>query len=175
MAEHKTLEREYTIPLRRAWLRVPNYERTRKAVKTIKVFIARHMKVTDRDHNKIKLDMYFNNDLWFKGRRHPPSRVTVKAKKEGDIVHVTFAHMPEIVKFTKAKHERLHKKADKKVEAKETEATPAKTEEQKKEETEKEQAVAQQNIAQAEAAAKADKHVTKSEEKNHPRRMVLNK
>ena len=35
MAENKTLEREYVIPLKREWLKVPRYERTSKAIKTV--------------------------------------------------------------------------------------------------------------------------------------------
>lgn len=162
MAETKQiLEREYVIPLRRAWLRVPYYERTGKAIKAIKIFVAKHMKVTNRDTDKVKLDVYFNNNLWFKGRANPPSKVKVKVRKEGELVHVTFVETPEYVKFLKAKHDKMHKKSDKKVEPKEEpKEAPAKTEEQKKDEKEKETAVAQQAIKDADMAAKADKHTT---------------
>ena len=40
-----TLERTYIIPLRREWLKVPEYKRTNKAVKAIRQFIVRHMKI----------------------------------------------------------------------------------------------------------------------------------
>src|SRR3989344_3570473 len=100
MAEN-TLEREYVVPLRRAWLHVPHYNRTSKAIKTIKKFIAKHMKVEDRDPNKVKLDVYLNNDLWFRGRANPPSRVKVKARKEAEKdskvqKHVTQVKEPKI-------------------------------------------------------------------------------
>ena len=109
MAEQsKILEREYTIPLRRFWLNVPEYERTGKAIKVIKKFIAKHMKITDRDTDKVKLDVYFNNELWFKGRRHPPSKIKVKASKEGEIVKVSFVEEPAHVKFLKQKHGKKH-------------------------------------------------------------------
>ena len=79
MAETKTqtvkemqkLEREYIIPLRSEWRKVANYRRTGRAVKAIKKFIAKHMKVPDRDLDKVKLDMYLNNELWFRGRKKP--------------------------------------------------------------------------------------------------------
>ena len=51
-----TLEREYIIPLRAKCRVVPRYKKTNKAVKTVKEFLAKHMKVENRDLNKIKLD-----------------------------------------------------------------------------------------------------------------------
>ena len=174
MVEQKTtkLEREYIIPLRRAWINVPEYKRTRKAIKTIKIFIARHMKVPERNLDNVKLDVYFNNDVWFRGKASPPSKVKVKAVKEGDIVKVTFASTPAHVNFLKLKHAKFHKEADKKpskTESKtetktEVKATEQKTEEQKVDEKEKEKAGEQQDIKQASAEAKAEKHTTKVKE-----------
>lgn len=176
MAETKTLEREYVIPLRRVWLRVPQYERTGKAVKAIKQFIAKHMKVTDRDVNNVKLDIYFNNELWFRGRANPPSKVKVKAKKEGDIVHVTFAETPQLVAFKKLREMKKHMPTKKDQETvKPEEKKEEKTEEQKKDEEEKGKSVEQANLKQADQAAKAQKHTTKVEKAAHPQRMALQK
>lgn len=176
MAEQKTLEREYIIPLRRFWIRVPQYERTGKAVKTIKQFIAKHMKVADRDINKVKLDVFFNNDLWFKGRANPPGKIRVKAKKEGEIVHVTFAETPQLIAFKKLREMKKHMPA-KKESPKETpeEKKEEKTEEQKKDEEEKGKSVEQANLKQAEQQAKAQKHTTKVEKVQRPQRMALQK
>ena len=65
MAEIKTekLEREYIIPLRREINKVPRYRKTEKAIKAIKKFLARHMKIRDRDLNKIKIDRYLNEEM----------------------------------------------------------------------------------------------------------------
>ncbi len=180
MAETKILEREYVIPLRRAWLQAPLYERSGKAIKAIKKFIAKHMKIPDRDTANVKLDIYFNNDLWFRGRANPPARIKVKARKEGDIVQVSFADTPQYVKFLKAKHEKIFKKIEKPAETKTPEVqeakpvTPEKTEEEKREEKEKEKAVAEQGIKQAEAQAKVQKHLTKVKEPKI-QRMALKK
>jgi len=175
--ETQKLEREYVIPLRRHWLNVPQYERTGKAIKTIKKFIAKHMKVTERDIKKVKLDVYFNNELWFKGRANPPSKVKVKAIKENDIVNVTFVDVPDYVKFLKAKHEKFHKPSEKAKEEKpEEKKLEEKTEEQKKEEKEKEKAVAESMIKEAKQEIKAQKHSVKPEKpKSHPQRMALQK
>src|SRR3989344_631244 len=84
MVEHsKTkIEKEYVIPLRREFIKAPRYNRTSRAIRTIKEFIAQHMKVYDRDLSKIKLDVYFNNEMWFRGRKSPPGKVKVRAVKE---------------------------------------------------------------------------------------------
>src|SRR3989344_9506839 len=102
--QNQTIEREYIIPIRKKSLKVVRYERTGRAIKIIKQFIAKHMKVPDRDVSKVKLDVYLNNEIWFRGRAHPPSKIKVKATKIGDIVKVDFVDIPEHVKFAKAKH-----------------------------------------------------------------------
>ena len=65
----QTLERTYVIPLKKEWSKVPSYKRTRKAIVAIKEFIARHMRVYDRDLDKIKIDSYLNNEIWARGSR----------------------------------------------------------------------------------------------------------
>ena len=154
-----TLEREYTIPLRKEWTKVPSYKRTSKAVKAIKEFIAKHMKVPNRDLDNVKIDSYLNNEVWNRGGGTPPANVTVKATKKGDIVHVTFVNDPERVKFARERHARRHVKSDKKATATEVKKEEAKTEEQKKAESEKEKSVAIANEKIAEQQANVQKHV----------------
>lgn len=180
MAETKKenkLEREYVIPLRRAWINVPAYERTGKAIKAIKKFVAKHMKVVDRNVKNVKLDVYLNNELWFRGRANPPSRVKVKVIKEGDIVQVKFAETPQHVNFLKLKNAKFHKKVEDKkpVAPKAAEAkAEEKTVEQKTDEKEKEKAGELQSIKQAEQQVKAEKHTTKVKEQKI-NRMALKK
>lgn len=167
MAEVKTarIEREYVIPLRTSFIKSPRYRRTFKAVKTIKKFIAKHMKIPDRDISKIKLDVYLNNDVWFRGKRHPPSKIKVRAVKEDGVVKVDFVDMPEHVKFLKSKFDRRHKKSDKKPKEEKKEEKPeTKTEEQVKDEKEKAQSVAEQHVKEAHQAAKMEKHLSKGKE-----------
>lgn len=161
MAETKTstLEREYTIPLRKEWTKVPSYKRTSKAVKAIKEFIAKHMKVVNRDINNVKIDSYLNNEVWHRGVSTPPANITVKATKKGEIVHVTFVTDPERVKFARERHARKHVKADKKVTAPEVKKEETKTEEEKKTEDEKEKSNAIANEKLAEQQANVQKHV----------------
>jgi len=168
----KKIEREYVIPLRRFWQNVPDYERSRKAVKTIKKFIAKHMKIYDRDLDKIKLDVHMNNEVWFRGRASPPSKIKVRAIKENGIVKVELADMPEFLKFHKARVEKRHQKAEKSVAPAvqaPTTTEPAKTEEQKKDEKEKEKATAEANTKLADQQAKVQKHTSKVKEESYHR------
>ena len=90
MANKKTekneIEREYIIPLREKSRVVPRYKKTPKAIKTIKEFIARHMKVENRDLNKVKIDKNLNEFMWAKGIRKHPHKIKVKAIREGENV-----------------------------------------------------------------------------------------
>lgn len=100
------LEREYIIPLKKGSLKVPRYKRAKKAVKTLKEFLAKHMHVEDRDLRKVKVDIYLNNEIWYRGIKKPTNKIKVKAVKRGGIVYAELSNMPEIVAFAKARLER---------------------------------------------------------------------
>lgn len=140
------LEREYVIPLREKCRVVPRYKKANKAIKTIKEFLVRHMKIRERDLNKIKIDKYLNEAVWFRGIKKPPHKIKVKAIKQGDIVIVELVEFPDKLKFKKLREEKVlqaaedvgkKKKAEKKEEEVAKKEGEAKTEEDKKEETEK--------------------------------------
>ena len=166
------IEKEYTIPLREKVRAVPRYKRTNKAVKSVKEFLVRHMKIYDRDLNKIKIDKYLNEYLWFRGIRKPPYKVKVKARREGDIVIVELADLPEKLKFKKAREEKRETKAKKlekkKPELEKSEKVEVKEEdknkdgvEDKKEESEKKSAVVEAGQKYEKAEHKKQKHTTK--------------
>lgn len=139
MAEKEKLEREYVIPLRNKWKRVPRYKRANKAVKAIKEFLAKHMKIRDRDLKKIKIDKYLNEEIWFRGIKKPPSRIKVKAVKEDDIVKAELYELPEKLKFKKAREDKKETKATEGIKPKEVPPIPGeKTEELKEEGIKKE-------------------------------------
>src|SRR3989339_510607 len=110
--ETPELERIYIIPLREKCRSVPRYKKTNKAVKTIKEFIARHMKVQNRDLEKIKIDKILNEAVWFRGIRNPPHKIKVKATKIGDIVKVELAELSDKYKFKIARLEKREKIAE---------------------------------------------------------------
>ncbi len=70
------LERTYTIPLRKGWLKAPRYRRAKKAVNTVKEFLVRHMKSED-----VRLGTHLNLEIWKHGMQNPPSRVKVNVSK----------------------------------------------------------------------------------------------
>ncbi len=105
------LEREYIVPLKRGVLNVPQYRRAKKAVRVLKEFIVKHMQVRDRDLSKVKIDMYLNNELWFRGIKKPANKIKVKAKKIAGIVYVELAEIPKVVGYKIAHAEKLKAKA----------------------------------------------------------------
>ncbi|VVB82513.1 50S ribosomal protein L31e [uncultured archaeon] len=174
------IEREYTIPLRHRWHIVPRYQRTNKAVKTVKEFLVRHMKIRDGDLDKIKLDIHLNELLWSRGIQNPPSKIRVKAKKEGDIVKVEAAELPGKIKFKKiraGKVESAAKEVAKKKKSEKTEAVGSEqvqasssnesrakeSEEKKKDTEEKKEATIEAEEKIEKAEAKMEKHTTKAD------------
>jgi len=71
-------ERIYTIPLKKAW-RVPRNKRAEKAIKVIREFIKRHLKVEE-----VVIGQDVNQEVWKRGIQKPPRRIRVRAYvKEG--------------------------------------------------------------------------------------------
>lgn len=74
--KEETLERIYTIPLKRATM-VPRQRRAKRTINIIKEFAMKHMKSPT-----IKLSPELNLKIWERGSRSPPRRITVKMVKE---------------------------------------------------------------------------------------------
>ncbi len=74
-----TMERTYTVPLRKGFRKAPRYRKTNRAVATLIAFIERHMKSDD-----VRIGQHLNHFLWANGARNPPPRVTVTAQKDDD-------------------------------------------------------------------------------------------
>lgn len=184
------IEREYLIPLRKKVKIVPRYKKANKAIRTIKEFLVRHMKIRDRDLNKVKIDKYLNEAIWSRGIRHPPHKIKVKAIKEPDkdIVRVELAELSGRLKFKKAREDKTIKQAKEIVQSKKTmmekakEAmAPAKTapesEAKAEESKEKERTSAEATMKLEQAEAKKSKHEAKekSKEPKHQFRQALQK
>lgn len=183
------IEREYTIPLRVKWKNVPRYKRTNRAVKGIKEFLVRHMKIRDRDLNKIKIDRYLNEYVWFRGIKNPPSKIKVKAVKKDGIVNVELFELPKNLDFKKKKEERIEKRGEEtkkkksllqKAQEKTTsseEKSDEKTEEKKEKEEEKKSAVVEAGKQIAKQEARKTKHQTSkgTKQPKRPQRKSLAK
>jgi len=175
------LEREYNVPLRKGWLKVPEYKRASKAVKTLKEFLARHMKVYDRDLRKIKLDIDLNNEIRFRGMRKPPAKIKVKAIKDDlGIVRVSLVNIPEKIKFRQLrelnKKTKIKKKGEEKEEPKKKEEgeTGEKKEEESSDKKEKKESAKEETQKIAKKQAKEQKHISK-DKRVIPKRKALAK
>ena len=181
------LEREYIVPLRKGWLKVPEYKRANKAVKTLKEFLAKHMKIYDRDLRKIKIDNILNNEIRFRGMKKPPAKIKVKVKKfEDGIVRVELVDIPAHVKFEKLREEKRRAETEKKTKAKEEAKTEtekaleqtqqAQEEKPKQEESEetkeKEQASKEESLQKSKQQAKELKHTSKTKDMVTPRKTL---
>lgn len=128
------LERTYTIPLDKQVSKVAYYKRAKKATKTVKEFLAKHMKVDNRDLDKVKISDDVNRAIWSRGIKNPPQKITVKATKDKDgIVRVEFAGLPK--KF-KVEEQKIKKSMEKKAKIIAEKVKTKKVKEQKIEGTE---------------------------------------
>ena len=175
------IEREYVVPLREKCRSVPRYKKANKAVKTIKEFVARHMKIYDRDLRKIKIDKALNEMVWLRGIKKPPAKIKIKVIKEGEMVRVEAVDMFDRIKFRKAREERLEKKSlevgKKKKEKEKPEEEKKEDTEKKEEEKEKKSAVVEAGEQIEKAAAKQAKHMKggKTKQPKHQIRKALAK
>lgn len=194
MAEKKSqdkIEREYVIPLREKSRVVARYKKTPKAVKTIKEFLAKHMKVENRDLDKVKIDKDLNQFLWARGIRKHPHKIKVKAIKEGEKITVQLVDYPNNLKFKKLREEKMKKTAIESMEnkksmmqkMKENLQKPAEEKDKnkdglddKKEAVEKEKASVEANQQFQKEKAKQAKHQTEKPKKAvKPVRVALQK
>lgn len=188
-AEPKSiLEREYIVPLRKEWLKVPEYKRANKAVKALKQFIAKHMKIYDRDLRKIKVEQDLNNEIRFRGIKKPPAKIKVKAiKLDNDTVRVELVNLPAHVKFARLREEKKKTELDKKAKVKEEQrkvveeqAKAAEKEEKGKSEEKKEKEASgkEETLKIAKEQAKETKHVSQHQKvgkQTQPQRKALAK
>ncbi len=99
-------ERIYVIPLKKQYF--PSSKAAPTAIKRVKKFVNRHMKV---DEDDIWIDESLNNAIWSKGKYKMPSKIRVKAVKfEDGVVEV---YLPEL-EFEKSRREILREERDKK-------------------------------------------------------------
>jgi len=83
-------ERIYTIPLRRAWI-MPPKKRAPRAIRIIKAFVQRHMKVgeaaveeeaEEEERGRIIISNEVNEKIWNQGIEKPPRKIRIRAAKD---------------------------------------------------------------------------------------------
>ena len=110
------LERTYTIPLRREYLKAPKYRRTEKASRALRDFLVKHMK-----SDNVNIGRFLNEFLWMHGMKNPPHHVKVNVAKVEGVVYAELFGKP--LKITKEEKKKEEKKTEEKKEEK-----PKKTE-----------------------------------------------
>jgi len=83
-------ERTYTVPLGKAWIMPPN-KRTPRAVRILRAFIVKHMKLGARketeteeeeEPGKLIISNEVNERMWTRGIEKPPRKIRVRAAKD---------------------------------------------------------------------------------------------
>jgi len=79
-------ERFYTIPLRKVWIS-PRKKRAPKAVRIVKSFVIKHMKIRmevdeEEEAEKLIIDNEVNQKLWSRGIEKPPRKIRVRVIKD---------------------------------------------------------------------------------------------
>jgi|SRR3989339_709909 len=129
----KNLERVYNIPLRKQYLKVPRWKRTKKAVVAVKQFLQKHMKT-----ESVKLGPKINEELWKNGIKNPPHHIKVTViKDEKNVANAElFGYQPKVSKESgKKKKESSEKKEE--IKEKTVAAETIETVTEKKEKTKK--------------------------------------
>ena len=84
-------ERIYTVPLRKAWIVPPN-KRAPKAMRLIKAFVTKHMKLeagreeideeAEEEQRRLLISNDVNERIWRRGIEKPPRKVRIRAAKD---------------------------------------------------------------------------------------------
>ena len=143
------LERTYVIPLRRETLKVPNFRKANKAVKSVREFISKHMK-----SENVVIGKYLNLKIWKHGAKNPPGKVKVNAAK--DDKGKVFVEIVGAPKEAKVEEKKPAKKEEKGAKAEKPGEKLGKEAEEIKEE-------------KAEEAKKIEKEEMKEIQKEHPK------
>lgn len=125
----------YNVPLRKNWIKVPKWRRSKRASNHLKEFLIRHTK-----SENVKIGRWLNEAIWKHGGENPPGTVKVKVTedKEGNWNAELFELSTRAKRIVKKKED-LKKKKKKKLDAikkQVEEKKKGKTKEDKKEKEE---------------------------------------
>ncbi len=77
----EVMERVYTIKVKQRVKKYPRWLRSKKAIRTIRRFLSRHMKTEEEN---VKIDSTINEKIWERGAQKPPARIKIRAVKFDD-------------------------------------------------------------------------------------------
>jgi large subunit ribosomal protein L31e len=83
-------ERIYTVPLGKCWI-VPQNKRAPKAIRIIRGFVVKHMKLEKRgegeeeeEAKRLVISNDVNERVWMRGIEKPPRKIRIRAAKDKD-------------------------------------------------------------------------------------------
>ena len=160
MAE-KELERIYVIPLQKIKHYTSASRLAPRAIKEIKRFLVRHMKVEEND---IWIDNSVNENIWSRSKYKIPSRVRVRAIKFDDgVVEVS---LPELeLKESRREEIKAVKETKKPILKKEEEKPAEEGEEEKEEEVKEEEKIEDKGKVEIKEEKKKEEEIAAEEEK----------
>jgi ribosomal protein L31E len=172
----ESVEQVMTIPLRKGW-DGPRQERAPHAIKTIKRYVAKHLKDPDKDGEDrtvnwedVWIDTAINREVWARGRQHIPHYIKVKAIlfEDGE-VRVELAGKED--EDEEEEEEEEDRKARSKKKGEKEKASQKKEEKEEKEEAgEDKEAKAEKPAAKKEAAKPAEKKGEKEDASKEARK-----
>ncbi|PIN87822.1 hypothetical protein COV12_01800 [Candidatus Woesearchaeota archaeon CG10_big_fil_rev_8_21_14_0_10_32_24] len=114
----KIIERVYNVPLRKEFMKVARWKKTKKAVTALQQFLAKHMKTKN-----VKLSKELNEHVWKHGIKNPPHHVKVTVSKDENGVAHAELFGETVVATPKKKAKKETPKAEKKADVKEEATT----------------------------------------------------
>jgi len=109
--------RTYTIPLRREFLKVPKWRRTKRAMSEVRSYLIKHTKNED-----VKISRWINEYIWKDGGKNPAGRVRVNVKLEKDVVSAELVDLtPKAKRVLEAERKAAEEEEKKDKKQKETE------------------------------------------------------
>lgn len=132
------MEKVINVPLRKQVMKSPMYLRAKKAVSTLRAYVAKHMNV---DEKNVKIGEYANKLLWKRGMKSPPHHIKVKCVSDDKgIVKAEILEAPQQKETIDTKADKPAKEKEKKESEKEKkikEKEEEKAEQKESKETEK--------------------------------------
>ena len=127
-------ERIYTINIRKAILKAPKWEKSKRSVAAVKNFLKGHMK-----GDEVKIGKSITEEIWKRGNQYPPKSIRIHAilteEEKRKIIRAELLGVP----FPEEKEKKKEKKEEKPKEEKKVEEKKEKPKEKpKKEEPKKE-------------------------------------
>jgi len=126
-------EKIYTINIRKAILKAPRWEKSKRSVAAVKNFLKGHMK-----GDEVKIGKSITEEIWKRGNQYPPKSIRIHAilteEEKRKIIRAELLGVPFPEEKEKKKEKKKEEKPKEEVKKEETKPEEKPKEEPKKEE-----------------------------------------